>query len=151
MKFVQGLPACRGCGWNCFLDRPVCVEDIPVEVVAAAVVALHTKGDFAPVELAVPLPPGVAPDRLHVLACRQLRRSGGAGAAAQHTVVDLAERLAATERVAAALRTETRRLAEQLHATAEDSQRRLDHIHLLEARLLGLPEPTSPARKDDSV
>lgn len=134
VKFVQGLPACSGCGWNCLLDHPICVEAIPAATVAAALRTLRETGDGASVELAIPLPSGVAPERLHVLACRQIRQMAGTCTAARRTVSDAADQLIGIQHTTIALREENRRLTEQLYHVSEDSQQRLQHIHELEAR-----------------
>ena len=134
MKFVQGLPACSGCGWNCLLDHPICVEAIPASTVAAALRTLREDGDSAPVELAIPLPTGIVPERLHVLACRQIRQMAGTCTAAQRSASDAADELTAARHTTLALREENRRLTEQLYRVSEDSQLRLQHIHELEAR-----------------
>lgn len=36
VKVVQGLPACAGCQWHCLFDRLVCVADLPLDAVRAA-------------------------------------------------------------------------------------------------------------------
>lgn len=134
VKFVQGLPACSGCGWNCLLDHPICVEAIPAATVAAALRTLRETGDGSPVELAIPLPTGIVPERLHVLACRQIRQMAGTCTAAQRSVSDAVNQLAGIRHAALALSEENRVLTEQLYRVSEDSQLRLQHIHELEAR-----------------
>jgi ADP-heptose:LPS heptosyltransferase/glycosyltransferase involved in cell wall biosynthesis len=58
VKVVQGLPPCSGCQWHCLHDRLLCVADLPVAAVRAAVDALLA-GDAGALEVPIrlPLPP----------------------------------------------------------------------------------------------
>ena len=132
---VQGLPACQGCGGDCFLARPLCIEDIPVDVVENMILRGRTATEATDIELVPPLPPGVAPEQLHVLAGRQLRRLRGEGTAAAQAAIELRARLVEAERLAAALREEGHHLAERRYVAEEASDQRLQHIYELEQRL----------------
>lgn len=146
VKLVQGLPACSGCGWNCLLVHPICVETIPAITVADALQTLLATGDEAPIELPLPLPAGVSPKQLHILACRQIRQITGTSAAALRSASDSARQLAVIQHTAAALREENREMAERLYRGNEDSQQRLQHILELEV-LLGTSETDREARQ----
>jgi len=60
VKVVQGLPPCSGCQWHCLHNRLLCVADLPVAAVRAAVDALLT-GDAGVQEVSIPLPPSSEP------------------------------------------------------------------------------------------
>lgn len=53
VKVVQGLPPCSGCQWHCLHNRLLCVADLPVAAVRAAVDALLT-GDAGVQEVSIP-------------------------------------------------------------------------------------------------
>lgn len=135
VKTIQGLPPCRGCGRDCLLSQPVCVNAITVETVAAAVEALLGTGDASPVAVDIPLPPEVAADQLHAVACRRLRHLVGARHAAERRLADCERELAEAELAQQALRAENLRLGQELLRVGDECQHRLEHIHAVEARL----------------
>lgn len=145
VKTVQGLPPCRGCGRDCLLHRPVCVNEITVEAVVAALESLLGSGDATPVTVDIPLPPELAADQLHVVACRRLRHIVGAKHAAERRLADCERELAEARLAQQALRAENQRLGEDLLRVGDEAQHRLEHIHRIEAQL-ATSERNSEAR-----
>jgi ADP-heptose:LPS heptosyltransferase/glycosyltransferase involved in cell wall biosynthesis len=124
VRVVQGDPVCRGCQWQCAFSRFVCVQDVPFDRVAEAVVAQLDAPQAAHATLRIPLPLDPPRDAAGELEWardwfqQELNFLRWDGWARLQIINDVIERLKVRDRVVAELTRQREALATRLQTAA---------------------------------